>query len=161
MNKSNVEYLQRSLKYLGFGTALNEVLEKNLAEGKERFAIATSAQFDNKHSLKDKEYPKDTINYELHFSKSKKSDNYFLNNYAATLEKGGTNEALRQTFYLHHHQIISLSPTGKSITIPRNGFSMRSYFRRIGGRNLVITHKPSLNSIDNYINLLTHKTIQS
>src|SRR5690554_4835292 len=101
MNKSNVEYLQRSLKYLGFGTALNEVLEKKLAEGKGKFAIATSAQFDNKHSLKNKEYPKDTINYELHFSKSKKSDNYFLNNYAVTLEKGGTNEALRQTFYLN------------------------------------------------------------
>src|SRR5690606_7414813 len=101
MNKSNVEYLQRSLKYLGFGTALNEVLEKKLAEGKGKFAIATSAQFDNKHSLKDKEYPKDTINYELHFSKSKKSDNYFLNNYEATLEKGGTNETLRQTFYLN------------------------------------------------------------
>jgi len=101
MNKSNVEYLQRSLKYLGFGTALNEVLEKNMAEGKEKFAVKTSAQFDNKHSLKDKEYPKDTINYELHFSKSKKSDNYFLNNYAATLEKGGTDEAVRQTFYLN------------------------------------------------------------
>lgn len=101
MNKSNVEYLQRSLKYLGFGTALNEVLEKKLAEGKEKFAIATSAQFDNTHSLKDKEHPKDTINYKLHFSKSKKSDNYFLNNYAATLEKGGTNETLRQTFYLN------------------------------------------------------------
>src|SRR5690606_31632087 len=101
MNKSNVEYLQRSLKYLGFGTALNEVLEKNLAEGKETFAIATSAQFDNKHSLKDKEYPKDTINYELHFSKSKKSDNYFLNNYEANLDKGGTDEAICQTFYLN------------------------------------------------------------
>src|SRR5690554_2728816 len=101
MNKSNVEHLQRSLKYLGFGTALNEVLENNMAEGKEKFNIATSAQLDNKHSLKDKEYPKDTINYEIHFSKSKKSENYFLNNYAATLEKGGTNEALRQTFYLN------------------------------------------------------------
>src|SRR5690606_28952074 len=101
MNKSNVEYLQRSLKYLGFGTALNEVLEKNLAEGKEKFVIATSAQFDNKHSLKDKEYPKDTINYELHFSKSKKSDNCFLNSYLATLEKGGADETLRQTFYLN------------------------------------------------------------
>lgn len=65
------------------------------------------------------------------------------------------------SFYLHHSQIISSSPTGKSITIPREGFSMRSYFRRIGGRNLVTTHKPSLKSIDNYINLLTHITIQS
>src|SRR5690606_28091193 len=54
------------------------------------------------------------------------------------------------SFYLHHNQIISSSPTGKSITIPREGFSMRSYFRRIGGRNLVTTHKPSLNYIDNY-----------
>src|SRR5690606_3845514 len=65
------------------------------------------------------------------------------------------------SFYLHHNQIISSSPTGKSNTIPRKGFSMRSYFRRIGGRNLVTTHKPSLKSIDNFINLLTHKTIQS
>src|SRR5690606_18504019 len=80
---------------------LNSLLEKNIAEGKEKFDIAISAQFDNKHSLKDEEYPKDTINYELHFSKSKKSDNYFLNNYAATLEKGGADEAIRQTFYLN------------------------------------------------------------
>jgi len=65
------------------------------------------------------------------------------------------------SFYLHHSQIISSGPAGKSITISRERFSMRSYFRRIGGRNLVTTHKPSLKSIDNYINLLTHKTIQS
>jgi hypothetical protein len=101
MNKSNVEYLKRSLKYLGFGTALNDVLENNVAEGKEKFAITTSSQFDNKHSLKDKEYSKDTINYQLDFRKSKKSDNYFLNSYLATLEKGGADEALRQIFYLN------------------------------------------------------------
>src|SRR5690606_17443108 len=65
------------------------------------------------------------------------------------------------SFYLHQSQVISSSPNGKSITISREGFSMRSYFRRIGGRNLVTTHKPSINSIDNYINLLTHTTIQS
>jgi len=65
------------------------------------------------------------------------------------------------SFYLHHSQIISSGPAGKSFTHPREGFSMRSYFRMIGGRNLVTTHKPSLNYIDNYINLLTHKTIQS
>lgn len=65
------------------------------------------------------------------------------------------------SFYLHHNQIISSGPAGKSILISREGFSMRSYFRRIGGRNLVITHKPSFKSIDNFINLLTHKTIQS
>lgn len=64
-------------------------------------------------------------------------------------------------FYLHTSQIVSSGPTGKSITISREGFSMRSYFRRIGGRNLLATHKPSLNYIDNYINLLTNKTIQS
>src|SRR5690606_1664722 len=58
------------------------------------------------------------------------------------------------SFYLHQSQIISSSPAGKSVKLPREGFSMRSYFRRIGGRNLVSTHKPSSNSIDNYINLL-------
>src|SRR5690554_6331419 len=65
------------------------------------------------------------------------------------------------SFYLESSGIISSDPAGKSFTISREGFSMRSYFRRIGGRNLVTTHKPSLKSIDNYFNLLTHKTIQS
>src|SRR5690606_1244052 len=47
------------------------------------------------------------------------------------------------SFYLHHSQIISSGPTGKLITISREGFSMRSYFRTIGGRNLVTTQRPS------------------
>src|SRR5690606_33234507 len=51
------------------------------------------------------------------------------------------------SFYLHHSQIISSGPAGKSFKLPREGFSMRSYFRRLGGRNLVTTHKPSLNYI--------------
>jgi len=138
MNKSNIEYLQRSLKYLGFGTALNEVLEKNLAEGKEKFAIATSAQFDNKQSLKDKEYPKDTINYELQFSKSKKSDNYFLNKYAATLEKGGTDEALRQTFYLNK---------GNDITA-KEAYNLLS--GRSVSKTVEISPKYDLNHIDEH-----------
>ncbi len=102
MNKLNVEYLRRNLKYLGFGTALNDILEQKIAEGKERFHISTSAQFDNKLTLKDKEHPKDTIHYQLNFSKSNKTDIYFLNNYIAKLEKGGTEESLRQTFYLNN-----------------------------------------------------------
>lgn len=64
------------------------------------------------------------------------------------------------SFHLYSSQIVSSGPAGKSFTLPREGFSMRSYFRRIGGRNLLTTHKPSLKSIDNYINLLTHKTLQ-
>lgn len=104
MNKSNVEYLQRNLKYLGFGTALNEVLEEKIAEGKDEFEITSSAQFDNKHSLKDKNNPKDIINYQLNFIKSSITDNFFLNSYNASLEKGRPGKKLdpiRQTFYVN------------------------------------------------------------
>ena len=65
------------------------------------------------------------------------------------------------SFYLQGSQIISSAPGEETIALAREGFSMRSYFRRRGGRNPVATHKPSLKFIDNYINLLTHKTIQS
>ena len=64
------------------------------------------------------------------------------------------------SFYLSGSQIISSAPVEETIALAREAFSMRSYFRRRGGRNLVATHKPSLKSIDNYINLLTHKTLQ-
>ena len=138
MNKSNVEYLQRSLKYLGFGTALNAKLEEQIREGKDRFLISTFAQFDNKHSLKDKEYPKDTINYQLDFSKSKKSDNYFLNSYLATLEKGGTDEALRQTFYLNK---------GNDITA-KEAYNLLS--GRSVSKTVEISPKYDLNHIDEH-----------
>lgn len=64
------------------------------------------------------------------------------------------------SIFLQGSQIISSAPGAETIALPREGFSMRSYFRRRGGRNPVATHKPSVKSIDNYINFLTHKTLQ-
>lgn len=64
------------------------------------------------------------------------------------------------TFYLGRNQIVSSNSMKKSFTIPQEGFSMRSYFRRIGGKAKATTHKPSQRSIDNYIHLLTNKTLQ-
>lgn len=64
------------------------------------------------------------------------------------------------SFYLCGSQVVSSAPGEETIAFPREGFSMRSYFRRRGGRNPVATCKPSLKSIDNYINLLTDKSLQ-
>ncbi|RYD75796.1 MAG: hypothetical protein EOP55_12765 [Sphingobacteriales bacterium] len=84
LNEQNFEYLKKSLKYLGFGENLNSALEVRLKEGSDKFTLGASAAFSTPNA-------KDMVNYELRFSKSKTTDNYFLNDYQATLEKGNAN----------------------------------------------------------------------
>ena len=74
LNEQNFEYLKNSLKYLGFGENLNSALEVRLKEGLDKFTLGASAQFNTPNA-------KDMVNYELRFSKSKTTDNYFLNDY--------------------------------------------------------------------------------
>lgn len=84
LNEQNFDYLKNSLKYLGFGENLNTALEVRLKEGSDKFTLGATAEFKTAVA-------KDFVNYELRFSKSKTTDNYFLNNYQATLEKGNPN----------------------------------------------------------------------
>lgn len=97
-NQENFEYLKRTLKYLGFGENLSSALEARLKEGKDKFTLGASAVFDTVAT-------KDIVNYELRFSKSSTTDNYFLNNYQAVLEKGSTTgkgyEPISQVFELN------------------------------------------------------------
>lgn len=89
LNEQNFEYLKKSLKYLGFGENLNSALEVRLKEGSDKFTLGASAAFNTPNA-------KDTVNYELRFSKSKTTDNYFLNDYQATLEKGNANGTVQE-----------------------------------------------------------------
>ncbi|MEN0053574.1 MAG: hypothetical protein AAGC65_07885 [Mucilaginibacter sp.] len=81
LNEQNFEYLKTGLKYLGFGDNLSYALEVRLKEGSDKFTLGASAAFPTPTA-------KDMVNYELRFSKSKSTDNYFLNDYKASLEKG-------------------------------------------------------------------------
>ncbi|SDM82845.1 hypothetical protein [Pedobacter antarcticus] len=89
LNEQNFEYLKKSLKYLGFGENLNSALEVRLKEGSDKFTLGASAAFATPNA-------KDMVNYELRFSKSKTTDNYFLNDYQATLEKGNANGTVQE-----------------------------------------------------------------
>ncbi|HLX66349.1 MAG TPA: hypothetical protein VKR41_05110 [Puia sp.] len=74
--KSNLEYLNDDLKYLGFGdnTLLNRQVEENIAKGKAEFELYTDAFFD--HFIR--------TEARLHFLKLVKQGTYVFDRYTAT-----------------------------------------------------------------------------
>lgn len=86
MNEKNLEHLQKDLKYLGFGDALNEALEKNISEKKPDFTLQMQFEYGNRNMMTD-----------LSFKAGKENDMYFFNNYRATMQD---NPELSQLFYI-------------------------------------------------------------
>ena len=129
LNEQNFEYLKKSLKYLGFGENLNSALEVRLKEGSDKFTLGASAAFNTPNA-------KDMVNYELRFSKSKTTDNYFLNDYQATLEKGNANGTVQD-------------PVSRVFTLNKgNDITAKEAYNLISGRsiqkNAEITDKQNL-----------------
>ena len=94
MNQSNVDYLNESLKYLGFGekSLLNQHLEAQILREPASFELFTEAFFDSDTKLEAK----------LYFTRSTKSDFYFFNKYEALLRYAGEPDKDRsQTFYIN------------------------------------------------------------
>lgn len=96
MNTKNLEYLQDSLKYLGFDTKLNSDLEKNIKKQKPDFQLEITLP-----------HFKDQADYKLHFRKSDQSDMYFLNRMDASLKTGNPEKDKSQTFYLGNGSGVS------------------------------------------------------
>lgn len=86
MNMENLEFLQKNIKYTGFGETLFPELEKNIKEMKSDFQLHYSAQVNNR-----------PFNATLQFRKSDTSEMYFFNRYTASIEKSN-GEKLEQTF---------------------------------------------------------------
>lgn len=129
LNEQNFEYLKKSLKYLGFGENLNSALEVRLKEGSDKFTLGASAAFNTPNA-------KDMVNYELRFSKSKTTDNYFLNDYQATLEKGNANGTVQE-------------PVSRVFTLNKgNDITAKEAYNLLSGRsiqkNAEITDKQNL-----------------
>ncbi|TDH18160.1 hypothetical protein EXU57_24220 [Segetibacter sp. 3557_3] len=89
MNQQNLEYLKDNVKYLGFGEALNDSLEKNMIQGKDSFSLEYKTEINQK-----------SFEATLNFRKSDNSDMYFLNNYKASLNNG-PDQHVCQTFFLN------------------------------------------------------------
>ncbi|MGN7986518.1 MULTISPECIES: hypothetical protein [Pedobacter] len=101
MNENNLEYLQNTLKYLGFGDSLNADLKESIAHGPVGFKIQSpTKEMPDPAKRYEPEFG-DKMTYVLSFSKSKETDMYFFNSYEATLKKADTKDLISQTFYIN------------------------------------------------------------
>lgn len=85
MNEANLEYLKKSLDYLGFGSRLNEVLEAGIRREVPNFSVGISTYFEPPVRLGPDARQKDHVHFSLDFQKGKESDIYYLNDYTAEL----------------------------------------------------------------------------
>jgi len=100
MNEQNLEYLKKSLDYLGFGNRLNDLLESAIRRETTKFSLGISQRYTPVELKKDPSVGVDYVNYKLNFSKSKESDMYFLNEYEVTLRKYNDPSLRQHTFDL-------------------------------------------------------------
>ncbi|WP_256009462.1 hypothetical protein [Desertivirga xinjiangensis] len=90
MNEKNLEYLKSSLKYLGFGDKLNEVLESAIRNEMPAFKLGLNNTVTPPGASKENAGAAEHIAYEVNFAKGKNSDMYFLNDFKAVLNKPDT-----------------------------------------------------------------------
>ncbi|WP_431293343.1 hypothetical protein [Pedobacter sp. P26] len=86
MNEPNLEYLKKTLEYLGFGTKLNDVMETAIRREIPKFSVGISSYFEPPLKLGLDLAQKDTVHFTLDFNKAKENDTYFLNDYSAELK---------------------------------------------------------------------------
>ena len=101
MTPTNLDYLQDSLKFLGFGerSLLNQHLETQVSRGGPSFELYTEAFYSADTKLEAK----------LYFSRSKQSTYYFFNKYDALLRINDEPDKDRgQTFFINKGSGITL-----------------------------------------------------
>lgn len=127
MTQKNLEFLQKQLKDAGFNESIFPELEKNMAEGKEKFELKDQVNFG-----------KDQLSATLHFARSKQdgSDMYFFNRYDANLKNQSVNTT--QTFFINNKgQSIDLAEAknllnGRSVykeLTPKDGDKYRAWLK--------------------------------
>lgn len=89
MNQDNYEYLQKQIKYTGFGDDHAAELKQQIETGNPTFSLQHNAA-----------YGKDEVNVTLNFKRPENSDMYFFNNYLAQLKKGNDADVVNQMFYI-------------------------------------------------------------
>ena len=107
MNEQNLEYLKKSLDYLGFGTKLNDVLESAISRELPAFTLGVTQSYTSAQAKKNPALGSDQVRFMLNFNRSKQSDMYFLNDYEVTLNKAGNAVPVRQVFDLERDNRIT------------------------------------------------------
>ncbi len=97
MNTKNFEYLRDQVKYTGFGEGLENELKEQILTGKPSFSLNFDAS-----------YQDDFVQAKLNFDRSKETDIYFFNSYQVELHKEGKQEPLKQQFYVHFGNTVTM-----------------------------------------------------
>lgn len=100
MDEKNLEYLKKTLNYLGFGTRLNQVLEDAIYKKLSDFSIGLNQRYIPTEFRSDASKGVDQMSYSLLFRKSNTSDAYFLNAVDATLKRYNHSEPIHKRFEL-------------------------------------------------------------
>lgn len=90
MNEQNLDYLNRQLKYTGFGEELQDKLKQAVNTQQPEITLHHHQSFG-----------KDNVVATLHLRKPEESDMYFFNRYQLTLKPHGNDETVKQTFYIN------------------------------------------------------------
>ena len=107
MNEQNLDYLKKSLDYLGFGTKLNDVLESAISREIPAFTLGVNQSYSSAQMRKNPALGTDQVRFMLNFNRSKQSDMYFLNDYEVTLLKAGSAQPIKQVFDLERDNRIT------------------------------------------------------
>ena len=93
MNEQNLDFLNRQIKYTGFGEEHAAELKAKIEKGEKEFVL-----------LHNQDFGKDQTAATLHFRKSDTSDDYFFNRYALLLKTEQYPDPIKQTFYINAKQ---------------------------------------------------------
>lgn len=109
MNQNNLQYLQKMLDHLGFGTKLNGVLEGAIYKKPESFTIGLNQKYIPAEFRSDPGKGVDMMHFDLQFNKSRETDAYFLNGFEATLKRYNTDQSVSKIFDIEkHHRMTAL-----------------------------------------------------
>ncbi|RZJ82535.1 MAG: hypothetical protein EOO20_24390, partial [Chryseobacterium sp.] len=107
MNQNNLEYLQKRLDYLGFGTKLNAALENAISKGEQFFSIGINQRYIPAEFRSQVEKKFDNMHFELKFNRSKNGEVYFLNAMETSLLRYNASEPIVKKFVLDQQNRMS------------------------------------------------------
>jgi hypothetical protein len=90
MNEQNLDYLNRQIKFTGFGEGHEKDLKEKMESGITDFALIHSQEFGQ-----------DNATATLHFRKSETMDFYFFNSYDLVVKGNSQTVPVKQIFYIH------------------------------------------------------------
>jgi hypothetical protein len=90
MNEQNLDYLNRQIKFTGFGEGHDKDLRAKMETGESEFTLAYIQEFG-----------KDSAAATLHFRKAEATDLYYFNRYDLLVKNGEQPDPVRHTFYIN------------------------------------------------------------